>query len=558
MMQKIFLFALAAAIFAGCAKNELTEAGQTAESGNGFTVTAVMPEGQPEARVSLEKATGSKNILVKWKTGDKIKLFFRQGTNNPVEGEEVTVNNISADGKKAYFNVNLPTGISAGSEYTVYLVHGATANINNDKIDVDVSPVGFKSLNELSVPIAGKASVAPGASVGSVTLNHLGALQCLTVKSIANGAHTESFSLSYTGGQTGFYGGGTTYDLISESVSATGTNPPDWQSVTVAAGAETELAQWIMPNGNTPGKIKLVSGNISSLNSRTRSAALVKSRAYHLYVLWDGTDLKFTNDQFTPPVIWAGSNIYWDGSKLTFDEEPENNSDLFQGVFFRWGSLIGISPSSDYVTYTPAYNSGAPASSTWSEGNRTFASITHLMGAPIPNGGPDNTYLNDVDRNTDAMYQSFNGDICQYLAKTGAVEGDWRMPVSSEFNPANVAMDVQVNWGASSAPWTRFGPPAYTLSGNAKNGTTQVTWGAFYQFAASTSRFAASGYRQRDGVLNNLGIGGYYWSSSASAEAPAPPITDINVLYFYFGGQRVTPYASFNHSNGYPIRCVRK
>lgn len=66
-------------------------------------------------------------------------------------------------------------------------------------------------------------------------------------------------------------------------------------------------------------------------------------------------------------IIWAGSNIYWDGSKLTFDTAISNDSDLKQGVHFRWGSLIGIPSSGNSAPsayYIPIYNPTSPQNST--------------------------------------------------------------------------------------------------------------------------------------------------------------------------------------------------
>ena len=75
---------------------------------------------------------------------------------------------------------------------------------------------------------------------------------------------------------------------------------------------------------------------------------------------------------------WAGSNIYWDGSKLTFDTAISNDSDLKQGVHFRWGSLIGIPSSGNSAPsayYIPIYNPTSPQNSTWDCKSYDFNSI---------------------------------------------------------------------------------------------------------------------------------------------------------------------------------------
>jgi hypothetical protein len=42
---------------------------------------------------------------------------------------------------------------------------------------------------------------------------------------------------------------------------------------------------------------------------------------------------------------FAGSNIYWNGSELTFFPHGENDYTKYLGVLFKWGSLIGVSPA---------------------------------------------------------------------------------------------------------------------------------------------------------------------------------------------------------------------
>ena len=64
-----------------------------------------------------------------------------------------------------------------------------------------------------------------------------------------------------------------------------------------------------------------------------------------------------------PHTGWAYSNIYGDGTKLTFIDEylldandneiPEseyNKIEQYQGVFFKWGSLVALSPRNELTT----------------------------------------------------------------------------------------------------------------------------------------------------------------------------------------------------------------
>jgi hypothetical protein len=242
--------------------------------------------------------------------------------------------------------------------------------------------------------------------------------------------------------------------------------------------------------------------------------------------------------------IWAGSNIYWDGSKLTFDIEETTTNNQKQGVCFQWGSLIGISLSSDYVTYTPTYNSDNPTSSIWSSGSTSWGSFY------ITDAGSDygqtNTFLNDAAQNEDADYTAKKGDICQYLSKIGAVSGSWRMPTAREFNPEIYGGG---DWsGAGNTIWTPFGS-FDSVSGSVDGQSTNISSGGTYTVDGGTSSFPASGYHKIDGTLNYVGVTGYYWSSSASSETKG--------FRFYFNNDVVYPAFSNSRQFGFVVRCVQ-
>jgi hypothetical protein len=54
----------------------------------------------------------------------------------------------------------------------------------------------------------------------------------------------------------------------------------------------------------------------------------------------------------------AKSNIYWNGSYLTFSNTSGVTED-YQGVYFKWGSLVGISPKNT-ATLTTAWETYYP------------------------------------------------------------------------------------------------------------------------------------------------------------------------------------------------------
>ncbi len=314
-------------LFTGCAENEIENEQTTPDAeGRTLVITASMPDESPQTRLSLTPDTESKDIIVKWKAGDVINLVFDQGT-SVKEGTPITLTqqNISSDGKTATFTITIPQGINVNNQCTIYAVHGATYQLNMyDYVVVNVSPVGFSLLTALNnVPVSGRVEVNNLLSPITIGLEHLGLLQCLNFKNSSGSDFIITPTLVKNGGISWYhtYSGGTTaphYNLYNQQVSDFTVTPSTTAAVTIQAGETVLLAQWIMPkNVNTP-EIKLnaqESGgtNYVSVNSKpARSSAMQKGKAYHLYALWDGTNLYFTgNNTFTPPP--TGDLMHADG-----------------------------------------------------------------------------------------------------------------------------------------------------------------------------------------------------------------------------------------------------
>jgi hypothetical protein len=362
----------------------------------------------------------------------------------------------------------------------------------------------------------------------------------------------------------------------------------------------------VIPNGSN-GVIKFKADAVSrnglgAVPSAEKSATLAQA-------LSGGVSYTITVRLRTP--IFARSNIYWDNTaqKLTFQpaaDDPADNVDTYQGyqgVFFKWGSLVGISPaqtedpeSEGTMTgsflpstpiYVPVFNVTTPTSSTWKpttgdamaadntfsdvesdwdawgDNTNTAADIPYMdpkRGTGTPGRG--NTWLIDAERNVPDTLNGFRGDICQYLTtKTHAVSGDYRLPTSYEFGPHTVSA-----WATGSANadgWIKsdgffsFNPAIGKPDGTAdllddaagKNGGERV-----YGSAISSPLgvvFPTSGYRQANGgALTSMGIGGYYWSCSAY------DTTRSIILRIYTDA--VSSENAANRSYAFSVRCVKK
>jgi hypothetical protein len=171
-------------------------------------------------------------------------------------------------------------------------------------------------------------------------------------------------------------------------------------------------------------------------------------------------------------LTWAKSNIYWNGSTLTFSESGNSN---YQGVFFKWGSLVGIAGGVDAATnpvvYIPnvvAYPDQAGSGTGAWDGSKTLSASVYngnLNNIPAVSSplGPYTLYKNPD-------FANYKGDICSYL--TGGV---WRMPNLSEFG---VVADYS-SWVSG------------TTSGLNSAGTGTITSGKTYNVISSF--FPASG-----------------------------------------------------------------
>ncbi|WP_206759846.1 BACON domain-containing protein [Dysgonomonas sp. GY75] len=301
---------------------------------------------------------------------------------------------------------------------------------------------------------------------------------------------------------------------------ADGTTPAgSWLSVDMSsgsAGTTTEVS--VLVSENNPiaernGKIKITAKGFSHVVS-------VHQKAYI--------------------VIWAGSNIYWDGTSLTFDDVSTSGPSLhetYQGVYFKWGSLWGISPQGNWsdnstIVYVPdnvgGYTSGIASS--WS-------SVLYWNPGTVYQSR-DEKYLTKTVH-TPANIANGYGDICQYLtelAPGGTLYGKkWRMPTSNEFEAAS-------NY-SSSGTYTN-------AESTSADGTQPYTMGIRKTNANSigTPFFPASGQRDlRAGGWYGSGSFGYYWSSTSAGSSG---------FSLRFSSFSIISNASNDRGLGFSVRCV--
>jgi uncharacterized protein (TIGR02145 family) len=218
---------------------------------------------------------------------------------------------------------------------------------------------------------------------------------------------------------------------------------------------------------------------------------------------------------------WAGSNIYRgsDGN-FAFAAPNDMSKVKYQGLFFKWGSLTGVAPTStgvenggaNYITYTHGV-SGSATTADWS-------TIDY--------------YGNDASE-TDALVPA-DDDICI------AISNDtYRLPTKDEM----YALLNSVTTTPHVGDWRYIESPSETVSAD---GTYPIPNGTLVGNVFLPASGGAADYAVFAGSDVN------YWSSTANE-------TDNTLAYsFYDGSKRVIELRSdYGKAEfAFSIRCIKK
>lgn len=327
----------------------------------------------------------------------------------------------------------------------------------------------------------------------------------------------------------------------------------DWQGNLLSFGVVANPNTWSHSVGNLKNGITVSKTSSSILDFKGNGSTKNYSNITALdcgYIDLETNNLKYKlKVQMAPkPVVrWAGSNIYWDGNKLTFKDTDDTYSEDYQGVFFQWGSLWGISPqptsfSQNTIVFPPTGGMGM------------LHQYSMNLWTQIPHISNQTNLIPPTGTNTGNwmyLYEHHNaaigiGDICKHITDQGNAPGKlqgkkWRMPFSNEFeNKSDYA-----GWTITTTPPAPNNPNdsgTYIVT----NGRSKNPIGGFRGHF-----FPAAGNRTyTNGELYSVGTGGSYWSSSPNGTSG---------LALGFSSSTVSiEEGIYNRQYAFPIRCVQE
>ena len=275
--------------------------------------------------------------------------------------------------------------------------------------------------------------------------------------------------------------------------------------------------------------------------------------------------LKVTQEYVSIARQFARSNIVWDAAnnKLTFAVTAADNATIpanVQGVFFKWGSLVAVSPvGNTYASNQILFSPNGTTNYTWA--NIPYASETT---GKFGTHGTDEDDFAGYDGGSNTNGPGFNastnkGDICRYISsQPGWQHGKWRLPTSGEQQALiNEVTSVSNNGGfgnITGAPNTGNNahgfwqvPSGRWLGAGAANVNTRGTEAVP---GSSSVYFPAGGYRDYSiGNTSNAGGNGYSWSASSSNTTFAYYLYVTSGFAYWNGNLRYY---------GFSVRCIRE
>ena len=325
MKKLIFYIITIILILAGCNKleipvdeiNEETNIEQLGETKT-LSISAEMPH-EPSTRVALTEEEDN-SIKLTWEEGDELQLCFVQDDNKVKR--VVTVNNITNEGKKASFDVVVPTEFG-DNNFDLYGVYGGAGLLDSDPTIAVLPTVSssVSSLNALSddeyTMMRFSAKEITGNTGVSVTFQHIGSLFSLILKN-ATAANMDNMGEARITSTTGGWAynsveSGKSYNLVTETfldVETAGNYISLYADGAIAADNTLSFWGWYPPltDMNWPeltlqlyDKSNVLIGSSSNAKP-ARTASTDAGKCFYFYAVMNDAGLHFTDNSYTAPL----------------------------------------------------------------------------------------------------------------------------------------------------------------------------------------------------------------------------------------------------------------
>jgi hypothetical protein len=501
--------------------------------------------------------------------GQKVRLAAFQNTTSTLEG--ATADYFYTGGKLTPADPSAPLLVDENATYN-FVAYSYFNDVTNYPVLANIS-----SDNQLLWGTSGQTAITTSGSTVSISMVQKFAQAKVAVSTSRT---TGTPNITAVSGVTIASGGNRCNLSLWNGTLSTGT--PATQAVTfptlTPASTVTSNYRTIYPvtSGATT-TVTIGSIGISGLGdvkniAGTFNQALLEGHSYILTL-----DLK--------GVVFAGSNIYWDGTQLTFWPAGHvGQENFYQGLYFKWGSMIGTSPKnvifqSTDMLYYPTSAVGWTSTSLSASGYTSFGNIPYMsVAAAAARGGTG--YANSYVTNGYALDnggQPFNytnklGDICQ------RINPNYRYPTAEELFSGNTTDAAYNSWAAASAAvgWARgtdasggaitFPTTDYTGLLN-EDGTSVLDYDTYAHFGGGFATYkGVAEFPMAGGRAGNAGpnfirfsVGSSYGRVISSSVGRNSMQDNYYITSLDWDETRVMLITDNvgTGAHGFPIRCVR-
>ncbi len=338
----------------------------------------------------------------------------------------------------------------------------------------------------------------------------------------------------------------------------------DYETLTIEVGFTRSLTATVKPDDATAEVVWTSSRESTATVDQNGTVSGIDAGTATITATAGGKSAKC--EVVITPAKWARSNIVWiedstepDGGRLSFAVTVNDNTAIpanSQGVYFRWGSLVAVSPVGNYgagsILHSP---SGDKTYEWWTSGGQGWGELPYINDT----GSPFNDYVNAADD-----FATYNGgtgfdtaidkgDICRYISSRGWVDGNWRLPTAYELGVLTTEGAVM----AAGSPWNGITVPD---EGDNANGLYRFESGYFLGYGVDTNDNtenpapgtifapAAGTMHISSGALYNVGVYGYLWTGSSAQSQFAAQLA-------FYGDRAGWPEQ--NRRYAATVRCIR-